>query len=323
VTSTPSGSDSQSLPQIQLGKKFWLYALIGVAVVVLLQIHSLGDWWNLIFFEPMLNSLLFLYRLLGRSFVLSIIVFTLLIKLITLPFTLKQLQTTKKTQEIQGKVEELKKKYGNDKEKLNQETIKLYQEAGISPTGCLGPMLIQFPIWIGMYQSILNILATNPLQLFALGKHIYPIFPQLSQLVPFQSRFLWVDLGKPDPYYILPILVVASMWIQQKMSTTSSGDSQQQQMNQSMQLMMPLMFGLFMYTAPAGVAFYFVVSNITGIVQQYYSTGWGDLFRSGQKAKGALPAKEQRAITSSDSASADAVDAKGKADGSKKRKKKH
>ena len=133
MTSTPSGSDSQSLPQIKMGKKFWIYALIGVAVVVLLQIRSLGDWWNLLFFEPMLNSLLFLYRLLGRSFALSIIVFTLLVKLITLPFTIKQLETTKKTQEIQGKVEALKKKYGDDKEKLNQETMKLYQEAAHQP----------------------------------------------------------------------------------------------------------------------------------------------------------------------------------------------
>lgn len=318
MSSSQSNSAAPSVPQLQLGRKFWIYAIIIGLVIALLQVKSLGEWWNLIFFEPMLNCLLLLYRFLGRNFAVSIIMFTVIVKVITLPVSLKQIETTKRTQELQPKIEELKKKYGNDKEKLNQETVKLYQEAGISTTGCLGPMLIQFPIWIGMYQSILHILSNNPLQMFGLGKHIYPFFPQLSLLVPFESRFLWLNLATPDPYYILPILVVITMWVQQKMTASPGADSQQQQMNQSMQLMTPLMFGFFMYAAPAGVAFYFVVSNILGIIQQYFTTGWGDLFP--QKAKerwNVVPGK----IAASQKESS-IPSAKGRADGSKKRKKK-
>jgi len=312
VSSTQPNPAAQSLPQMQLGKKFWIWAFVIVLVIALLQVKSLSEWWNLIFFEPMLNCLLFLYQFLGRNFAVSIVIFTVIVKIITLPVTLKQIQTTKLTQELQPKIEELKKKYGNDKERLNQETIKLYQGAGISTTGCLWPMLIQFPIWIGMYQSIIHILANNPLQMFGLGKHIYPFFPQLSLLVPFQSRFLWVDLATLDPYYILPILVVVTMWAQQKMTAMPTTDAQQQQMNQSMQLMMPLMFGLFLYAAPAGVSLYFVVSNILGMIQQYFTTGWGDLFpQKAREQKGAISHRAPQVSA-----------AKGRTDGSKKRKKK-
>ena len=298
------------LPEIKLGKKFWIWVVVITVVIALLQVRSLGDWWDMLFFEPMLNSLLILYRFLGRNFALSIMVFTLLVKGLTLPMTMKQAETTRKTQEMQPKLEELRKKYENDSERLNQETMKLYREMGISPTGCIGPMLIQFPIWIGLYNSVIAILANNPVQLLRLGKHVYPFLPGLSTLVPFQSRFLWMNLGDPDPYYVLPILVVALMWVQQKMLASPGGDSQQQQMNQSMQLMMPLMFGMFMYTAPSGVAFYFVVSNVLSIVQQYFTTGWGGLF-------------PQKAEAGSGSTSADASrskpSAKGKDDGNKKR----
>jgi len=258
-----------SLPQFKLDAKFFKWVAIITLAVFLLNMKSLGEWWNLLFFEPMLNSLLLIYRYLGHSFALSILVFTVLIKLLTLPMTRKQMETTKKTQEMQPRLEELKKKYGNDQERMSQEQVKLMRELGISPTGCIGPMLIQFPIWIGLYNSVLRILSNNPAQLFELGKHVYPFLPQLSKLVPFQSRFLWLDLALPDPYYVMPILVAALMWAQQKMMASPTADAQQQQMNQSMGLMMPLMFGFFMYSAPSGVALYFVISNVVGVAIQW------------------------------------------------------
>ena len=313
MSSQARPSTGQQLPQIKFGKKFWIWVIVIAVAVVMLQTRSLGEWWDLLFFEPMLNSLLLLYRLLGNNFVLSIVVFTLVIRVLTLPMTIKQMETTKKTQEMQPKLDELRKKYENDADRLNQETMKLYREMGISPTGCLGPFVIQFPIWIGLYNSVLSILSNNPIQLMRLGKHIYPFLPNLSRLVPFQSSFLWLDLGEPDPYYILPILVVATMWAQQKMMATPAGDSQQQQMNQSMQLMMPIMFGMFMYTAPAGVAMYFVVSNFLSIIQQYFTTGWGGLFP--QKATAEADPTSSKAPRTSPSA-------KGKSDGNKRRIKK-
>ncbi|OPZ76821.1 MAG: Membrane protein insertase YidC [bacterium ADurb.Bin431] len=300
-----------SLPQFKLDAKFFKWVAIITLAVFLLNMKSLGEWWNLLFFEPMLNSLLLIYRYLGHSFALSILVFTVLIKLLTLPMTRKQMETTKKTQEMQPRLEELKKKYGNDQERMSQEQVKLMRELGISPTGCIGPMLIQFPIWIGLYNSVLRILSNNPAQLFELGKHVYPFLPQLSKLVPFQSRFLWLDLALPDPYYVMPILVAALMWAQQKMMASPTADAQQQQMNQSMGLMMPLMFGFFMYSAPSGVALYFVISNILSIVQQYFTTGWGGL----------LPKKASANAGAARNNASPASNSKGKSDGSKSQKK--
>jgi len=99
----------------------------------------------------------------------------------------------------------------------------------------------------------------------------------LSQLVPLGSRFLWLDLGYPDTTFILPILVVATTWIQQKMATPPSTDSQAASMTQSMQITMPLMFGFITMSLASGLAVYFVISNLVGIVTQYFITGTGGL----------------------------------------------
>lgn len=233
--------------------------------------------WNTVIFEPMLNFLLFVYSLLGRNFGLSIIVFTVLVRALTLPVNLRQMRSAKASQALQPKLQELQKKYKNDREKLAAEQMKLYKEAGVSPLGCLVPTLIQLPIWIGLYQSIIHALPDNPLQLLNLGRHIYLQFPILSTLIPLNSRFLWLNLGRPDPYYVLPILTVATMWMQQKMVTSSSTDPQQQAMSQSMELMMPIMFGFITFQLASGLGIYFVATNVFGIILQYFVSGWGSL----------------------------------------------
>lgn len=233
--------------------------------------------WNTLIFQPMLNFLLFLYSVLFRNFGLSIVVFTVLVRLVTLPFTMSQTRSAKASQELQPKLAEIQKKYKDNKEKLAEEQMKLYKEAGVNPLGCLVPTLIQFPVWIGLYQSISNALPDNPMQLLNLGRHIYTQFPLLSSLIPLHSKFLWLDLGRPDPLFILPILTMATMWIQQKMMAAPSTDPQQQAMGQSMELMMPLMFGMITFQLASGLAIYFVASNVVGIVQQYFVSGWGNL----------------------------------------------
>lgn len=250
------------------------------------------ELWNLIIFNPMLNSLLFLYNLLGHNFALSIVVFTILVRILMLPLTLSQQRSAQASQELQPKLQELQKKYKNDREKLNEETMKLYREHGVNPLGCVLPMLIQLPIWIGLYQSIIHALSENPTQLVNLGKHIYVNFPTLSSLVPLNSRFLWLDLARPDPFFVLPILVMATMWIQQKMATPPTPDPQQAAMNQSMQFMMPLMFGFITYQLASGLGLYFVISNLVSIVQQYFVSGWGGLLPA--RVTGSAPGRKEK-----------------------------
>lgn len=255
----------------------------------------MSQLWNTFILEPMINFLLFVYSLLGRNFGISIIVFTVLVRLLTLPINLRQMRSAKLTQEMQPKLEELRKKYKNDREKLAEEQMKLYQEHGVNPLGCLVPTLIQFPIWIGLYQSIINALPDTPLQLLNLARHIYLQFPLLSSLIPLNSRFLWLNLNRSDPYYVLPLLTVATMWVQQKMMASPSTDPQQQAMSQTMELMMPMMFGFITLQLASGLGLYFVATNVFGIVLQYFVSGWGSLATvfgrvggrgSGDQAKG-------------------------------------
>jgi len=239
--------------------------------------------WNLLL-QVMVNSLLFLYNTLGHNFALSIAVFTVLVRLITLPFTLPAQRSAKVQQELQPELEKIRKKYAKDKEKQTQETMKLYKEKGINPVmGCL-PMLLQLPIMFAFYQSIVKALANTPLQMVSLGKFASA---SLSQLVPLGSHFLWLDLGYPDPTYVLPILVVATTWLQQKMAATpSSTDSQAASMSQSMQITMPLMFGFITMSLASGLAVYFVISNLVGIATQYLISGKGSLLLQRVQKKG-------------------------------------
>lgn len=245
------------------------------------------ELWNTFFFQPMLNGLLLLYDLLGHNFALSIAFFTIAVRLLTLPLTMQQLRSSKVMQELQPELQRLQKKYAKDKEKLAEEQMRLYRERGINPLGGCLPMLVQFPIWIGLYQSIIQALSDSPLQLMKLAQHIYQDLPAISAAIPVQNRFLWLHLGRPDPIYILPALVVITTWLQQKMISTPSADPQQASMSQTMEVTMPLIFGFITLQLASGLALYFLVSNLIGIVMQGFITGWGSILP--QRAKEAQP----------------------------------
>jgi YidC/Oxa1 family membrane protein insertase len=234
------------------------------------------DPWSLIILNPVLNVLIALSHVLFSNFGLAIIALTIIVRLALLPLTLRQLNSTKALQAMQPKIQELQKKYGKNKEKLQQEMMKLYKEAGVNPMGCLWPMLVQFPVWIALYQSIMRALATTPESLLDLSQHLYS-WQVVTASIPLSSHFLWLDLAYPDSTLILAIIVGGSMWVQQKMVTAPTPDPRQQSMNRMMQMMMPLMFALFTLMFPSGLALFWAVSNIIGIGIQYLVTGWGYL----------------------------------------------
>jgi len=240
-------------------------------------VEFLGALWNGVFFRPMLNTLIFLYSVVG-NFGVAIILFTVLVRLLMYPLTVKQLHATKRMTELQPRLKEIQQKYPKDRQRISQETMRLYKEAGVNPIGCLGPIVIQFPIWIGLYQAIIQALPPAPEGLVDLADHLYSWLPMAHRAIPVQSRFLWMELGLPDALPILPILVFMTMWVQQKMTTMPATDPQQAQTNQMMLWMMPAMFAFFTFQFPSGLALYWVVSNVIGIIMQYFITGWGSLF---------------------------------------------
>src|SRR4030043_2217460 len=235
----------------------------------------MAELWNTIILEPVLNSLIALTTMLGGSFGLAIIVLTVVVRLALFPLTVRQTQSTKSMQTLQPRIQELQKKYAKNQQKLQQEMMKLYKEAGINPLGCLWPMLIQLPSWIALAQSIMQSLAATPENLLKLSQHLYS-WAAVGQAVPLNDQFLWLHLSRPDPNLILAILVGGTMWIQQKMVTPPPTDPRQQSMTSMTTLMMPLMFGMLTLSFPSGLALYWAISNIIGIVVQYFvGGGWG------------------------------------------------
>ena len=237
----------------------------------------IGATWALIILEPMINIIIVLAHYLYNSFGLTIIVLTIVIRGLMYPLTVKQLRASKGMQELQPRLAELQKKYAKDKQQLSKEQMALYKEAGVTPGGCLLPMLIQMPIWIALYQSIIRVLAVAPEDFLSLSRHLYSSWPLVFSQVPLENQFLWLDLAVADSRLILPILVGGTMWLQQKMTTPVTADPRQQAQSQMMLWMMPLMFAFFSLSFPSGLALYWVTSNIIGIAMQYFISGWGGL----------------------------------------------
>jgi YidC/Oxa1 family membrane protein insertase len=222
----------------------------------------------------MLNSMVWLSTILFGSFGLTIIALTIVVRGLMYPLTIKQLHATRAMQALQPRLKELQKKYAKDKQKLGQEQMKLYRESGVSPAGCVLPMLIQLPIWIALYQAIIRVLAVTPEDFLSLSGRLYD-WPVLYSALPLDNQFLWMDLSLPD--FFLAILVGGTMWAQQKMVTPAATDPRQAATGRTMLIMMPLLFMFFAITFPSGLALYWVASAVITIIIQYFVTGWGSL----------------------------------------------
>ncbi|MCC7165788.1 MAG: membrane protein insertase YidC [Anaerolineae bacterium] len=246
--------------------------------------------WNTIVYNPMLNGMLFLYSFIP-NYGVAIIVFTILIALATMPFRIKSQASMRKQQEkmaaIKPKLDEIKKKYKDNPQELQRQQMKLYQEQGVANPfnmGCL-LTLLPFPIFIGMYNVIVAVMGDKPESMMQMAPHIYPFFPSASALIPVNSNFLGLNIGAlTNTQNIVVIvvivgLVVGTSFLQTKMMTpaTASLDPSQAQMNQSMMLMTPLIFGFFVLNAPIGLSLYWITFSVMGILQQGFTGGWDSL----------------------------------------------
>jgi YidC/Oxa1 family membrane protein insertase len=231
--------------------------------------------WNQVLLNPMINVMIVLNSLLFGSFGLAILAFTIIMRIITWPLMSKQIKASREMSKLSPKIQELQKKY-SDPRRRQEETMRLYREVGISPVGCIVPMLLQLPIWWALYSTIQHTLGGTPEALVDLSQRLYP-WAVVQQAIPLNNHFLWMDLGRPDSTFVLAIIVGLSMYVQQKMTTVPTTDPRQQSTNNMMLFMMPLMFAYFTITVPSGLAFYWAVSNVIGIILQYVMFGKGNL----------------------------------------------
>ncbi len=235
----PPGQSTSFFYDLYLGPKD--YDILKKVSVGLENSIDFGSWmkWMAL---PLLLVLKFLYKFIN-NYGVAIIILTILIKIIFWPLGTKSYKSMKEMQKLQPLMNELKEKYKNDKAKLNQEVMQLYKRHKVNPMGGCLPMLIQIPVFFGLYKALL-----------------YSI--ELRH-APFM---LWIqDLSAKDPYYVTPIIMGATMLWQQKISP-QMGDP----MQAKMMLLMPVIFTFFFLNFPSGLVIYWLFNNIISIGQQYY-----------------------------------------------------
>jgi YidC/Oxa1 family membrane protein insertase len=193
---------------------------------------------------------------------LSIIVFTIFVKTLLLPLTVQSLRSSKAMQELQPKIKELQKKYGKDRQRLTQETMRLYSEHHVNPmSGCL-PLLLQIPIFLGLYNAI---------------NHL-----SRSDEGPWSGTFLWLSdgLNERDPLFVLPIMAGLFQFVQTRMMRPRNQgkitDPQQAMMNTMMNFM-PLTVVIFGWGFASGAVLYWATQSVYSVIQQWFITGWGSL----------------------------------------------
>ena len=197
--------------------------------------------WAWFIAKPLFWLLTFIQKLV-HNWGLAIICVTLVVKAILYPLTKAQYTSMAKMRMLQPKLQEMRERFGEDRQRMSQEMMKLYKDEKVNPLGGCLPLLLQMPIFIALYWTFMEAVEL---------RH-----------APF---FGWIqDLSAQDPYYILPILMGASMFLLQKMSPTPVADPMQQKIMN----FMPLIFMVFFLWFPAGLVLYWLVSNLITIIQQ-------------------------------------------------------
>ena len=200
--------------------------------------------WLTVIAAPLFMVLKFFYNQLG-NWGLAIIALTILIKLIFFPLSAASYKSMARMKKVTPRLMKIRETYGNDRVKMNQAMMELYKEEKINPLGGCLPIVVQIPVFIALYWVLLASV-------------------ELRQ-APF---FGWItDLAQPDPFYILPALMMGSMVIQTKLSPTPPDPVQAKVM-----MIMPFAFGVMFFFFPAGLVLYWLVNNILSIAQQWQIT---------------------------------------------------
>ncbi|NOX16643.1 MAG: membrane protein insertase YidC [Epsilonproteobacteria bacterium] len=193
--------------------------------------------------KPLFVLLSFIHKFLG-NWGWSIVALTLLVRLVLFPLTYKGMVSMNKMKALAPKMKELQAKYKGDKQKLNAHMMELYKKHGANPMGGCLPMILQIPVFYGVYRVLQNTVELKG-----------------------APWILWIhDLAVMDPYFVLPILMGGSMFLQQRLTPNNFTDKTQEKIMK----FLPLIFTFFFVTFPAGLTLYWFVSNLFSIVQQLY-----------------------------------------------------
>ncbi|MBU2978439.1 membrane protein insertase YidC [Alteromonas sp. C1M14] len=194
-------------------------------------------WW---LSQPLFALLQFIHSMVGNWGV-AIILITVIVKGAMYPLTKKQYESMARMRNLAPKMQQLKDRFGDDKQKMSQAMMELYRKEKVNPMGGCLPIILQMPIFLALYWVLLE-----------------------SVELRHADFFLWItDLSVKDPYFVLPVLTGASMWLLQKLQPTTVSDPMQQKIMQ----FMPVAMSIFFLWFPAGLVLYWLVSNIITLVQ--------------------------------------------------------
>lgn len=239
--------------------------------------------FKVLLYQPLLKVLAILTQVLGGSLGLAIIVLTALIRTALIPLTLPATRSAQKLKDLKPHLDELKRRHGSDRRRLQEEQMNLYRQHGVNPAaGCL-PTIVQFAILIALYQVFIDFINRNGTD---------------GQLAA-DLQFLWLDLAKPDPIYILPILagvtqLILSLMLMTakehhepadlkpaaaKKEETKREDTKEmaETLQQQMLYVMPVMTALIALRLPSGLAVYWITTTVYSLIQQYLTSGLGGL----------------------------------------------
>jgi len=203
--------------------------------------------WDRYFVYPLSVLLNWFAEIFWGQYGLSILVVTLIIRLLILPLTLKQYRNSKQMQALQPELKKIREKYKDDPQKQQEETMKLFQKHGVNPlNGCL-PLLVQMPVLFALYHAIMRNAEIR------------------------QHTFLWMQLGSPDPYYILPLLAALTTFAQQKIMS-----AQMTSQMKGLMVIFPILIFVMSMSFASALPLYWVYSNLFTAVQTYFLYGRAD-----------------------------------------------
>ena len=204
--------------------------------------ESIDLGWFSALAKPLLHTIKLFYKYLG-NYGLAIILITVILKIIFFPLTHKSYKSMKEMQKLQPKMQELKDIHKDDRDALNRSVMELYKTHKVNPLGGCLPMIIQIPVFFGLYKALM--------------------FSIELRHAPF---YFWLhDLSAKDPYYVTPIIMGVTMFIQQKMTPTNMDPVQAKMM-----LALPVVFTAMFLNFPSGLVLYWLVNNVLTIAQQAY-----------------------------------------------------
>jgi YidC/Oxa1 family membrane protein insertase len=210
---------------------------------------------------------------------IAIILFTVVVRLAILPLTIKQLKSSRKMQELQPLVADLRRKYGKDPQRLTEETTKLYREQKVNPVGGCLPLVIQLPIFLGVYQAVHKLVISQTMDISSktfLGINLVLSAFQQSRAEIVAAVPGFVPGFQGPQYLILPVLSIVFQLLVSLMAMPKIQDPQQKAMSQAM-LFLPLVFGYIGFTFNQGAVLYWVVGSLFSMIQQYFIAGFGSL----------------------------------------------